>query len=410
MLLAVLAAVLLLLLPGGLMLLAPWSIRPFLSAAFWITSWWWLPRLGPGRASFLQGALVAFGLLGLTRFLKPIELARPSRARALVGAGMALLLLWPSLTRWPVPPETAFEALTARLLLDRDGVPGTYEPLLPIHAFGLRPSGFSGWAADVGLLSGSGPLEATLVAAGMTQALLLLAMFHVLRRVAGERPAALGSVCLAAGVAVFAGVPCRTVLGVALALAAGPHLTSRNKAPAVAAGVLLGASLLSGGIVSPVVVLVLVIAVGAGRALRSSGGGRRRLALASAVGVLVSVPTLVRVSPAGLLDPPIWSGLRFPERLPSADDRAAMAWLKSESAPLTVVCAEGAPAAAWIPAVSGRAVVLDGRIGPLPRGAEPPPQARSCRLSYVQGAAPRADAVRFRSGVVTIVENSNSLR
>ncbi len=38
----------LLLLPGLLVVRAPWTAVPFLSAAFWIVSWWWLPRgIGP---------------------------------------------------------------------------------------------------------------------------------------------------------------------------------------------------------------------------------------------------------------------------------------------------------------------------------------------------------------------------
>jgi len=53
----------LLLLPGFLVVRAPWTAVPFLSLFFWIASWWWLPFGGRGR--FLAGALVAFILLAV---------------------------------------------------------------------------------------------------------------------------------------------------------------------------------------------------------------------------------------------------------------------------------------------------------------------------------------------------------
>jgi hypothetical protein len=404
-LLAILAAVVLLLLPGGLMLLAPWSVRPFLSAAFWIASWWWLPRLGPGRTAFLHGSLVAFGLLGLMRLLKPLEPRWPSRGALLAFAGMAVVFLGFPWAPRPALPEGPFDALTARLLVDRDGIPETYEPLLGGTAFGLRPSGLPGLAADIALLSSCGPLEATLLAAGAARALLLLGAFHVLRRALPAAPAALGGLCLAGGVAALGGLAPGAVLGLALALAAAPHLGSREKAPSVASGVLLGASLLCGGFASPLAVL----AIGALRALRSSGEGRR-VALAMAVAALVALPSLPRVGVAGLLGPPILHRVGSGEPLPDADDRAAMAWLRSETGPLAVVCAEAIPAADWIPAVAGRAVVVEGRPGPLPPGVEPAPRARPCRYRYARSPAPSADGTRFQSGPVTIVEMPNSLR
>jgi len=61
----------LLLLPGLVIVRAPWTAVPFLSAAFWIVSWWWgLPRL-----AFLHGAVVAFALLVLLRLFQPLPFA-----------------------------------------------------------------------------------------------------------------------------------------------------------------------------------------------------------------------------------------------------------------------------------------------------------------------------------------------
>ena len=236
---AILAVAVLLLLPGGLMLLVPWSLRPFLSLAFWIASWWWLPRLGPGRTPFLHGAILAFALLGLTRFLKPIQLRRPSLPASLVGLAMALTFLGPSLASRLLPAEAAFDALTARLLVARDGIPETYEPLLPVRAFGLRPPGFASLAADVGLLAGASPRQALPVTAGVAQALLLLAAFRLLRRFLAGVPAALAAIGFGLVASALGVLPAGAVLGLALALVAAPHLGVGPKAPAVAAGVFL---------------------------------------------------------------------------------------------------------------------------------------------------------------------------
>ncbi len=53
-----LAFVVLLLLPGLLVVRAPWPAVPFLSLSFWALSWGWL--FGASRQRFLHAALLGF--------------------------------------------------------------------------------------------------------------------------------------------------------------------------------------------------------------------------------------------------------------------------------------------------------------------------------------------------------------
>ena len=413
---ALLAVAVLLLLPGGLMLLARWSVRPFLSVAFWIASWWWLPRLGPGRGAFLKGALLAFALLGLARLLKPLRprplAAHPagslSLAKGLVWGGMALALVAPLTASWLPPPEAALDGLTARLLVARDGIPETCEPLLPGREFGLVPQGLASLAADVGLVSDAPAWPALRVAIGAAQALLLLAGFHIARRFVADVPAALGAIVLALSVSALGVLSAGAVLGAALALAAAPQVAGPARAPAVGAGVLLGASALCGGLAAPVVAL----GIGLASAMRRAGAGRGaalgRLGLAAATASLVVLPSLLHVSVASLLPSGlVGARVRSLERAPDADERAAMSWLESHTGPLDVVCAD-APAALWIPALAGRGVVVEGRFEPVPSGSERALPARPCTLRYATGEQPEEGSVLFRSGAVTIAEIRNS--
>jgi hypothetical protein len=384
------------------MLLAPWSVRPFLSAAFWIASWWWLPRLGPGRKAFLEAALLSFGILALMRLLKPIEFRRPSPASLVVGGTMALLAVLPFARSTRLPPDTTFDALSARLMADRDGVPATYEPLLPIPTFGLRPSGFAGLAADADLLSAKGSPEVVLAAAGAANALLVLAAFHVLRRLGAPTTASLVAAAIALGAALLAALPSGLVLGIGLALVASSHVISRHRAPTVAAGVLLGASALCSGIAVPLAALL------AGASLRFATGIRSRVLLASGVAVLVVGPALPRGG-AALVQTPRPSLVRSAER-PTTDDRAAMDWLREDADPLAVVCASNTPVADWIPAATRRALVLEGRVHPVPAGLPALDPLYPCTLAYGSAQRPGEGTVLFQSGAVTLVEISKSLR
>src|SRR5260221_732102 len=78
-LLGLLAFALLLLLPGLLVVRAPWPAVPFLSLAFWALTWGWL--LGASRQPFLRGAPLALFPLVLLPLFKPPHAPSPACPR-----------------------------------------------------------------------------------------------------------------------------------------------------------------------------------------------------------------------------------------------------------------------------------------------------------------------------------------
>src|SRR5258708_1051544 len=145
----------LLLLPGALIVRAPWTAVPFLSVSFWIVSWWWLPGCWGGRGETgWRGGAGGVGVVAALARLPPFFL-------------------------WPVAPgpDMSFHALSALLMVWRDGPPLTYEPLLPLHTFGAYPPGLHGLAADVALLSGMAPHRAVFLVSLAAQGLLHVPAF-----------------------------------------------------------------------------------------------------------------------------------------------------------------------------------------------------------------------------------------
>jgi hypothetical protein len=186
-LLAALAA--LVLLPGLMLVRAPWSAVPFLSLAFWMLTWAWTPWLG-SRLAFVQASLVFFGLLTALR-LPRLQGMWP-RAPIVALVGVALGLLGPWFVRGLAPGAGApFRALTTRLLVWRDGLPLTYEPLLAVHHFGPALRAVDLLAADLALLAGGEPARAAHLAQLAAQGLALLAAFELARRLARPRSARL---------------------------------------------------------------------------------------------------------------------------------------------------------------------------------------------------------------------------
>ncbi len=185
-LLGLLAFVVLLLLPGLLVVRAPWPAVPFLSLAFWVLSWGWL--FGASREPFLRGALLGFFLLVLLRLLKPLDGRRPGWPTVLVLIAAALPLL--AFFLWPLCPgaEMSFHSLGARLVVWRDGLPATYEPLAPMRPFGAHAPALPALAADVSLLSGLPAAKSVLLVHQAALGLLLIGLFALLiRRLAGRR-------------------------------------------------------------------------------------------------------------------------------------------------------------------------------------------------------------------------------
>jgi len=240
----------LLLLPGLLIVRAPWTYVPFLSASFWIASVWWVDLAGASRLRFLWAALACFTILGSLRLLRLGRPSVPAWPAALVAA-CACARLAPYFM-WPVAPgaDMSLHSLSTLLMVWRDGVPKTYEPLLPISTFGAYTPGLHGLAADVSLLSGLPAYRSAFLAGVAAYGLLQIALYALLLRSFDRRVAALASV-LALGMARapqsffgWGGNP--SVLALAMLTAAAALLASgRSRAPAVAAGLMLAAAVVS---------------------------------------------------------------------------------------------------------------------------------------------------------------------
>lgn len=320
----------LVLLPGLLVVRAPWTVMPALSVSFWVLSWWWLPIAG--RTRVLQASLALFTVLAIVRLLPrhtvppppdysgpapPPLVAGPTTgdapklrsAASLTVVGVALAMIVP-LPLWPHVPgrEMAFHTTATRLAQWRDGLPASYEPLLPLAPFGVHSPAVPAVAADVSILSGLDPGQSLVVASLLSAALLLMAFFALLATRLRPPSAALAAL-LGLSAAPWPGFLAvwgegGPVLALALALSATTLLIGHSSRPsAVAAGTLLGAAALA----QPLLTLVVAVSLGlwAGATGDSSGAGRtaalamtRRLALALGVAIVLAAPALLRLARA----------------------------------------------------------------------------------------------------------------
>jgi hypothetical protein len=289
----------LLLLPGFLVVRAPWTAVPFLSLFFWIASWWWLPFGGRGR--FLAGALVTFTLLSVLRLVR-FRPAHPSWP-SLVAVAAALLRASAGLV--PIAgPGAHLDVIPAQLMVWHDGLPATYVPLREAGDFGAHPHGMDALAADLSLLSGLAVPRSVALAAAAARGLSSLGVYALLAGRLGSGPAALITASVAVVVSLLealtgGGDPSWSLaLGFVLT-AAGLIVGGRSRSGAVAAGAFVGAALIT----APAVVAaglaagVVAAALSWRRTSRETRGLlRRRLAVAAAAAITTGAPYVFRVA------------------------------------------------------------------------------------------------------------------
>lgn len=286
-----------LLLPGFLVVRAPWPAVPFLSLFFWIASWWWLPSVG--RARFFAGALLAFALGSLLRLLR-LRPTRPSwpalvvLAAALVRAGAAFVPITGGGARLDPTP--------AQLMVWHDGMPASYAPLREAGSFGAHPHGLDAVAADLSILTRLSVPQAAVLAVAAAGGVSALGLYALLTR--RLTPGASGLVTAAVAVtvslveAVSGGGDPAWSLGFGFVLAAaGPLVSGRTRSGAVAAGAFVGTALM----VAPAVVAAGAAAgaVSAAVAWRQTSRPARamllrRLGLAAVAAIATGGPYVVR--------------------------------------------------------------------------------------------------------------------
>jgi hypothetical protein len=305
----------LVLLPGLLVVRAPWTAVPALSLSFWALSAWWPPFASLGRGRFVSAALTAFGLLLLLRLLPKHEVPPPpgwtpppavgppprpgppppplarGASRLVLAASLALLLPLP-LWRHAPGPGLAFQTTTARVLVWRGAVPATAEPLLPLSPVGAHAPALATLAADASRLAGLDPARSVLLVAVLAAGLLLVGLFALHATWAPVRAASLGAlVGLAAAPWPGALAPWgagEALLALALALPAAALLVGHaSRSSAVAAGLLLAAALLAQPVLGAIVPVVCTIAPNL-----APREGRFRLVLSSTLALLLAGPGL----------------------------------------------------------------------------------------------------------------------
>jgi hypothetical protein len=423
----------LLLLPGLLVVRAPWHAVPLLSAAFWAVCWGWSGLLGAPRPRFVATLLAAQGALGLLRLLKPWGARRPGGAVAAVLLVAVLALAIAGGAPGPPAPDGSLLALLTRLLVWSQAVPVTCEPLLAAHDFPVATSGLPALAADVVLLSGLSPSRAAALVAATAPGLLLLALYGSLVRGYAAVPAA-ASALLALAVTLalgtLLGASPAALMALALLVAAGGWLiAARNRSPVVAAGLLAAAAVLTAGTAA-----LLAVALIAALTVARGGPGRdrpaARLAWAAGVAVLAVLPlahrlgagvasglgthdlaaaagtvaaaalglgaglalcehggrrgarAVPRAIPAALaLTALVAARVAGGRHLPSHADLEASRWIAARTAPLATFCTTTA-GGQWIPALAGRGL------------------RRPC--THVYAAAPAEGTVVYRGADVVI--------
>jgi hypothetical protein len=309
----------LLLLPGLLLVRAPWTAVGALSVAFWALSAWWPPFAGLSRARFLSAALLAFGLLLVLRLLPKHQVPPPpgwssppvpppaappplvptrlasTASLVVVAASLALLAPLPLWSHAP-GPGLAFQTTTARLIVWRDAVPATFEPLVPLAPVGAHVPALATLAADASHLSGLDPARSTLIVVVVAAGLSLIGLFALHATWVPPKAAALGAlVGLAAAPWPGTFAPWgagEALLALGLALPAAALLVGHaSRSSALAAGTLLAAALLAQPLVA-----ALVVGLAIGAALRrcrpGAAGGPHRLALAAALALVLAAPGL----------------------------------------------------------------------------------------------------------------------
>ncbi len=305
----------LLLLPGLLVVRAPWSAVPALSLAFWALSAWWPPFASLGRGRLVSAAVAVFALLSLLRLLPKHEvppppgwvppLASPPPARPglppppLASAASLVVLAAAAALLAPLPlwhhapgPDLAFQTTTARLLVWRDGVPATAEPLLPLAPVGAHAPAIATLAADASRLSGLDPSRSVLLVLVVAVSLALTGLFALHATWAPARAAALGAlVGLAAAPWPGSLAPWgegEALLALAFALPAAALIVGHgSRSSAVAAGMLLAASAMAQPCIAAIVLVVCTIAVNL-----ASREGRFRPILSGMVALLLATPGL----------------------------------------------------------------------------------------------------------------------
>jgi len=184
------------------------AVAAISGAALWVTAFWFL-RLAPlagfglrGLAAVVSAAALAGLFVTRRRLAATLAAAvrREHRPLLLTLAALAALRFAPLLIA-AAPPgaDMSMHAYMTRLILEADGVPRSYLPLLPIREFGSYAAGLPALGAMTAALGAGTAVDGAFAAAVLAQLLATLAVYAYVRERAGATAALLAA--LLAGVA-----------------------------------------------------------------------------------------------------------------------------------------------------------------------------------------------------------------
>lgn len=158
------------------------------AVAVWVLSFWtlcYLPLSLGQWVAFIAG-LSAVGLIILWRraraLLGRLRWGRAEKIALAVLAALALLRLVPIWVALVAPgADMSMNAYMARLILEADGVPASYHPILPVEDFGTYAAGLPALAAALALISGKGAVPCALAVGCLSHVLVTLAVYCFVR-------------------------------------------------------------------------------------------------------------------------------------------------------------------------------------------------------------------------------------
>jgi hypothetical protein len=157
------------------------------SLAFWVVSFWFLQYVK------LPLSLWAYGVIAIAAIWSVMSRWKAAgkgsividreEAFVLCLLGAAAALRFSFFWRWPLAPagaDMSMHGYMAALIVDRDAVPLSHQPLLPIESFGAYPAGFQTMIALISLLGHLPIFRSALLMEGVTLSLLTLAFYGFL--------------------------------------------------------------------------------------------------------------------------------------------------------------------------------------------------------------------------------------
>lgn len=153
------------------------------SISFWIVSFWLLKYINISLSNWAC-LITIFTILAIIPF-KDANKFRFDMSDRFVLIVLALVMAMRFLPMFfqaaPAGADMSMHSYMARLILENNGVPNSYEPILPIKGFGAYAAGFQTLMAMVSMLGGVSILKAGLIVSFFTHFLVSVGLYGLLR-------------------------------------------------------------------------------------------------------------------------------------------------------------------------------------------------------------------------------------